>query len=69
MCSVYEVDWVWFGGNRREVMFEMCEMRKVLESDHSRISLRLKLYEVRECEEVFGSICSRDVNMSAPSQL
>ena len=50
-------------------MFEMCEMRKVLESDHSRISLRLKLYEVRECEEVFGGVSSRDVNMSAPSQL
>ena len=50
-------------------MFEMCEMRKVLESDHSRISLGLKLYEVRECEEVFGGVSSRDVNMSAPSRL
>ena len=69
MCSVYEVDWVWFERNRREVMFEMCEMRKVLESDHSPISLQLKLYEVRECEEVFGGVSSRDVNMSAPSQL
>ena len=69
MCSVYEVDWVWFGGNRREVMFEMCEMRKVLESDHSPISLGLKLYEVRECEEVFRGVSSRDVNMSAPSRL
>ena len=50
-------------------MFEMCEMCKVLESDHSPISLQLKLYEVRECEKVFGSICSRDVNMSALYQL
>ena len=41
----------------------------VLESDHSPISLLLKLYEGRECEEVFGGVCSRDVNMSAPSQL
>ena len=50
-------------------MFEMCEMRKVLESDHSPISLLLKLCVVRESKKVFGSICSRDVNMSAPSQL
>ena len=50
-------------------MFEMCEMRKVLESDHSPISLQLKLCEVRECEEVFGGVCSRDVNMSALYQL
>ena len=50
-------------------MFEMCEMRKVLESDHSPISLQLKLCVVRECEEVFGGVSSRDVNMSAPSRL
>ena len=50
-------------------MFEMCEMRKVLESDHSPISLRLKLCEVRECEKVFRSICSRDVNMSGDDGL
>ena len=50
-------------------MFEMCEMRKVLESDHSPISLQLKLCVVRKCEEVFGGVCSRDVNMSAPSRL
>ena len=50
-------------------MFEMCEMRKVLESDHSPIFLRLKLCVVRECEEVFGGVSSRDVNMSAPSRL
>ena len=69
MCSVYEVDWGWFEGNRRGSMFEMCEMRKVLESDHSPISLRLKLYEGRECEEVFGGVRRCDVNMSAPSRL
>ena len=50
-------------------MFEMCEMRKVLESDDSRISLGLKLCEVRECKKVFGGVSSRDVNMSAPSRL
>ena len=36
----------------------------VSESDDSPISLGLKLCEGRECMEVFGSICSRDVNMS-----
>ena len=50
-------------------MFEMCEMRKVLKTQPSPISLQLKLYEVRECEEVFGGVSSRDVNMSAPSRL
>ena len=50
-------------------MFEMCEMRKVLETQPSPISLQLKLCEVRECEKVFGGVCSRDVNMSAPSRL
>ena len=50
-------------------MFEMCEMRKVLKTQPSPISLRLKLYEGRECKKVFGSICSRDVNMSALYQL
>ena len=50
-------------------MFEMCEMRKVLETQPPPISLGLKLCVVRECEEVFGGVCSRDVNMSAPSQL
>ena len=69
MCSVYEVDWVWFGGNRRGSMFEMCEMRKVLKTQPPPISLRLKLYEVRECKKVFGGVSSRDVNMSAPSRL
>ena len=50
-------------------MFEMCEMRKVLESDHSPISLQLILCEVRECKKVFRSVSSRDVNMSALYQL
>ena len=50
-------------------MFEMCEMRKVLKTQPPPISLGLKLYEVRECEEVFRSVCSRDVNMSALYQL
>ena len=50
-------------------MFEMCEMRKVLESDHSPISLGLKLCEGRECKKVFRSVSSRDVNMSALSRL
>ena len=50
-------------------MFEMCEMRKVLKTQPSPISLGLKLCVVRECKEVFGGVCSRDVNMSAPSRL
>ena len=50
-------------------MFEMCEMRKVLKTQPSPISLQLKLCEVRECEKVFGRVSSRDVNMSAPSRL
>ena len=50
-------------------MFEMCEMRKVLKTQSPPISLQLKLCEGRECEEVFGSASSRDVNMSAPSRL
>ena len=50
-------------------MFEMCEMRKVLKTQPSPISLRLKLCEVRECEKVFGSVRRCDVNMSAPSRL
>ena len=50
-------------------MFEMCEMRKVLKTQSPPISLQLKLYEVRECEKVFRSVSSRDVNMSAPSRL
>ena len=50
-------------------MFEMCEMRKVLKTQPSPISLRLKLCEGRECKKVFRSVSSRDVNMSAPSRL
>ena len=41
----------------------------VSESDDSPISLLLKLCEVREFEKVFGSICSRDVNMSGDGGL
>ena len=50
-------------------MFEMCEMRKVLKTQPSPISLQLKLCEGRECEKVFGRVSSRDVNMSALYQL
>ena len=50
-------------------MFEMCEMRKVLESDHSPISLQLKLCVGRECEKVFRSVSSRDVDMSGDDGL
>ena len=50
-------------------MFEMCEMRKVLKTQPSPISLRLKLCVVRECEEVFGRVRRCDVNMSALYQL
>ena len=50
-------------------MFEMCEMRKVLKTQPSPISLGLKLCVGRECKEVFGGVCSRDVNMSALYQL
>ena len=46
-----------------------CVKCAVLESDHSPISLQLKLCEGRECKEVFGGVSSRDVNMSAPSRL
>ena len=50
-------------------MFEMCEMRKVLKTQPPPISLQLKLYEVSDDKKVFRSVCSRDVNMSAPSRL
>ena len=63
------MDWKWFGGNRSVSMFEMYEMRKVLETQHTPISLRLKFYVGRDHKEVFGCVTSRDVNMSALSQL
>ena len=44
------MDWKWFGGNRSVSMFEMCEMRKVLKTQPSPISLRLKFYVVSEKE-------------------
>lgn len=41
----------------------------VSESDDSRISLGLKLCEVRECEEVFGRVRRCDVDMSGDNGL
>ena len=63
------MDWKWFGGNRCVSMFEMYEMRKVLETQPSPISLRLKFYVASDHKEVFERITSRDVDMSAPSGL
>ena len=59
-------DWTSLGERVYEVSIGVID---VSESDDSPISLGLKLYEVRECEEVFGGVSSRDVNMSAPSRL
>ena len=59
-------DWTSLLGRVYEVSIGVCDGS---ESDDSPISLGLKLCEVRECEEVFGSVSSRDVNMSAPSRL
>ena len=59
-------DWTSLGERVYEVSIGVID---VSESDDSPISLGLKLCEVRECEEVFRSICSRDVNMSALYQL
>ena len=39
------------------------------ESDHSPISLGLKLCVVRECEKVFGRVRRCDVNMSGDGGL
>ena len=52
---------------RRVMLEDGCEMS--LKTQPSPIFLRLKLHVVRVHKEVFGSICSRDVNMSAPSRL
>ena len=60
-------DWTSLGERVYEVSIGVIECGS--ESDDSPISLGLKLCEGRECEEVFGSVCSRDVNMSAPSRL
>ena len=49
-----------------EVSIGVCD---VSESDDSPISLQLKLHVVRVHKEVFGSICSRDVNMSGDGGL
>ena len=51
------------------MLWKMCEMRKVLETHPSPISLQLKLHVVRVRKEVFESISSRDVDMSALSRL
>ena len=48
-------------------MEDGCEMS--LKTQPSPISLGLKLCVVRECEEVFGSVSSRDVNMSGDDGL
>ena len=50
-------------------MFEMCKSRKVLKTQPSPISLRLKFYVASDHKEVFERITSRDVDMSAPSGL
>ena len=63
------MDWKWFGENRRVSMFEMCKSRKVLKTQPSPISLRLKFYVASDHKEVFERITSRDVDMSAPSGL
>ena len=59
-------DWTSLGERVYEVSIGVCDGS---ESDDSPISLQLKLCVVRECEEVFGGVSSRDVNMSAPSRL
>lgn len=63
------MDWKWFGGNRSVSMFEMCKSRKVLKTQPSPISLRLKFYVASDHKEVFGCVTSRDVDMSALSRL
>ena len=60
-------DWTSLLGRVYEVSIGVIECGS--ESDDSPISLGLKLYEVRECKKVFRSVSSRDVNMSALSQL
>ena len=52
---------------RRVMLEDGCEMS--LKTQPSPIFLRLKLCEVRVHKEVFGSICSRDVNMSGDDGL
>ena len=59
-------DWTSLGERVYEVSIGVID---VSESDHSRISLQLKLHVVRVHKEVFGSICSRDVNMSGDDGL
>ena len=63
------MDWKGFGGNRSVSMFEMCKSRKVLKTQYTPISLRLKFYVASDHKEVFERITSRDVDMSASSGL
>ena len=59
-------DWTSLGERVYEVSIGVIDGS---ESDDSPISLGLKLCEVRVHKEVFGSICSRDVNMSGDDGL
>ena len=59
-------DWTSLGERVYEVSIGVCDGS---ESDDSPIFLRLKLHVVRVHKEVFGSICSRDVNMSGDDGL
>ena len=52
---------------RRVMLEDGCEMS--LKTQPSPIFLRLKLHVVRVHKEVFGSICSRDVDMSGDGGL
>ena len=59
-------DWTSLGERVYEVSIGVID---VSESDDSRISLGLKLCEVRECEEVFGRVRRCDVDMSGDGGL
>ena len=59
-------DWTSLLGRVYEVSIGVCDGS---ESDHSPISLGLKLCVVRECEKVFGRVRRCDVNMSGDGGL
>ena len=59
-------DWTSLLGRVYEVSIGVID---VSESDDSRISLGLKLCEVRECEKVFGRVRRCDVDMSGDDGL
>ena len=59
-------DWTSLLGKVYEVSIGVID---VSESDDSRISLGLKLCEVRECEKVFGRVRRCDVDMSGDDGL